>query len=110
MAGRQGFEPWAEIYSPSNRLAGGPNRPLWHLPGRVNFTIIKEQVQFSQQILGSISPESRSTTRLLPSVVLISTRPAGSAFTVARLMHSLQDNLGVFLGGKGYQLTFIRYI
>ncbi len=30
-AGRQGFEPWAEFYS-GNRLAGGPNRPLWHLP------------------------------------------------------------------------------
>lgn len=30
-AGRQGFEPWVEV-SPHSRLAGGPNRPLWHLP------------------------------------------------------------------------------
>jgi hypothetical protein len=26
-----GFEPMTEFY-PGNRLAGGPNRPLWHLP------------------------------------------------------------------------------
>ena len=32
-AGRQGFEPWVEV-SPHSRLAGGPNRPLWHLPVR----------------------------------------------------------------------------
>ena len=31
-AGRAGFEPAVEIYSPDNRLAGGPIRPLWHLP------------------------------------------------------------------------------
>ena len=31
-AGRQGFEPWVEIYCPHNRLAGGPDRPLRHLP------------------------------------------------------------------------------
>jgi hypothetical protein len=30
-AGRQGFEPWNGSYT-VNRLAGGPNRPLWHLP------------------------------------------------------------------------------
>ena len=32
MAGRVGFEPTVECY-PDNHLAGGPNRPLWHLPG-----------------------------------------------------------------------------
>ncbi len=32
LAGREGFEPSVEIYSPDNRLAGGPIRPLWHLP------------------------------------------------------------------------------
>ena len=31
-AGRQGFEPWVGYYS-NNHLAGGPIRPLWHLPG-----------------------------------------------------------------------------
>ena len=31
-AGRAGFEPAVEFY-PDNRLAGGPNQPLWHLPG-----------------------------------------------------------------------------
>jgi hypothetical protein len=31
VAGRQGFEPWNGSYT-VNRLAGGPNRPLWHLP------------------------------------------------------------------------------
>ena len=31
-AGRAGFEPAVEIYGPDNRLAGGPIRPLWHLP------------------------------------------------------------------------------
>ena len=30
-AGREGFEPSVEFY-PDNRLAGGPNQPLWHLP------------------------------------------------------------------------------
>jgi hypothetical protein len=30
-AGREGFEPSVEFY-PDNHLAGGPNRPLWHLP------------------------------------------------------------------------------
>ena len=30
-AGRQGFEPWVEFYS-DNHLAGGPDRPLRHLP------------------------------------------------------------------------------
>ena len=30
-AGRAGFEPASEV-SPANRLAGGPNQPLWHLP------------------------------------------------------------------------------
>ena len=32
-AGRMGFEPMTE-FKPGNRLAGGPNRPLWHLPMR----------------------------------------------------------------------------
>ena len=32
-AGRMGFEPMTE-FKPGNRLAGGPNRPLWHLPLR----------------------------------------------------------------------------
>lgn len=31
LAGRTGFEP-ANRYNTVNRLAGGPNRPLWHLP------------------------------------------------------------------------------
>ena len=31
MAGREGFEPSVEFY-PDNRLAGGPDRPLRHLP------------------------------------------------------------------------------
>jgi hypothetical protein len=31
LAGRVGFEPTVEFY-PDNHLAGGPNRPLWHLP------------------------------------------------------------------------------
>src|SRR3990172_4183883 len=31
-AGRQGFEPWVQFY-PHNRLAGGSDRPLRHLPG-----------------------------------------------------------------------------
>ena len=31
MAGRVGFEPTVE-FDPDNHLAGGPNRPLWHLP------------------------------------------------------------------------------
>ena len=30
-AGRTGFEP-AVLVAKHNRLAGGPNRPLWHLP------------------------------------------------------------------------------
>jgi hypothetical protein len=34
-AGREGFEPSDEVYSPINRLAGGPNQPLWHLPERI---------------------------------------------------------------------------
>jgi hypothetical protein len=32
LAGRAGFEPAVESLSPDNRLAGGPDRPLWHLP------------------------------------------------------------------------------
>ena len=32
-AGRQGFEPWVEHY-PYNHLAGGPDRPLRHLPAK----------------------------------------------------------------------------
>ena len=32
-AGRQGFEPWVQFY-PHNRLAGGSDRPLRHLPNR----------------------------------------------------------------------------
>ncbi len=32
LAGREGFEPSDEVLSPVNRLAGGPIRPLWHLP------------------------------------------------------------------------------
>ena len=31
-AGRAGFEPANEVLCPVNRLAGGPNQPLWHLP------------------------------------------------------------------------------
>jgi hypothetical protein len=31
LAGRVGFEPTVE-FDPDNHLAGGPNRPLWHLP------------------------------------------------------------------------------
>ena len=31
VAGRVGFEPTVE-HKPDNHLAGGPNRPLWHLP------------------------------------------------------------------------------
>ncbi len=31
MAGRKGFEP-LNGFKTVNRLAGGPNRPLWHLP------------------------------------------------------------------------------
>jgi hypothetical protein len=31
LAGRVGFEPTVEYY-PDNHLAGGPIRPLWHLP------------------------------------------------------------------------------
>ena len=40
MAGRAGFEPAAELF-PSTHLAGEPNRPLWHLPGKYvqDFTI-----------------------------------------------------------------------
>ena len=34
-AGRAGFEPAVEVYSPDNRLAGDPIRPLWHLPDYV---------------------------------------------------------------------------
>ena len=34
-AERQGFEPWVGFYS-DNHLAGGPNRPLWHLPSNGN--------------------------------------------------------------------------
>ena len=43
LAERAGFEPAVEVYSPYNRLAGGPIRPLWHLSpkaGGVNSTII----------------------------------------------------------------------
>ena len=32
LAGREGFEPSVEFY-PDNHLAGGPDRPLRHLPG-----------------------------------------------------------------------------
>ena len=35
-AGRQGFEPWVQFY-PHNRLAGGSDRPLRHLPERSAF-------------------------------------------------------------------------
>lgn len=38
VAGRTGFEPATEVYGPGNRLAGGPIRPLWHLPSRPYFT------------------------------------------------------------------------
>ena len=46
LAERAGFEPAVEVYSPYNRLAGGPIRPLWHLSGKagkaggLNSTII----------------------------------------------------------------------
>lgn len=47
-AERQGFEPWVGFYS-DNHLAGGPDRPLRHLP---NFWLLSlaEEVGFEPTI------------------------------------------------------------
>ena len=47
-AGRQGFEPWVGFYS-DNHLAGGPDRPLWHLPN-VRLLSLAEEVGFEPTI------------------------------------------------------------
>ena len=50
-AGRKGFEPLNGFYT-VNRLAGGPNRPLWHLPkkptllpGKVYTLLVKRKAE-----------------------------------------------------------------
>ena len=43
MAGRVGFEPTVE-FNPDNHLAGGPNRPLWHLPISFFLSIINRRL------------------------------------------------------------------
>ena len=43
-AGRKGFEPLNGFYT-VNRLAGGPNRPLWHLPIFPAFELLKTKAE-----------------------------------------------------------------
>ena len=45
-AGRAGFEPAVEFY-PDNRLAGGPNQPLWHLPKKCRSTNAEYEINIS---------------------------------------------------------------
>lgn len=77
MAGREGFEPSVEFY-PDNRLAGGPDRPLRHLP-----TILAEGEGFEPPV------------RFDPTVVFKTTAIVHSAipprfliFASARVYHA----------------------
>ena|GEM_PF-5611579 len=67
--GRQGFEPWEEVFSPLNRLAGGSDRPLWHLPQQEG-TIAK-----SAEGEGFEPPVGRPTTVFKTAAIVHSAIP-----------------------------------
>ena len=63
-AGRTGFEP-AVLVAKHNRLAGGPNRPLWHLP--IFIEIVIQQTEGE----GFEPPVTRSATMVFKTTAIV---------------------------------------
>lgn len=78
-----GFEPMTEFY-PGNRLAGGPNRPLWHLPN-LGRSLSRSIVNYQAEGEGFEPPVSLRPLRF--------SRPLQSS-TLPSLQLNLRGNVG----------------